>query len=106
MGMENKREKSEDLLRFLMRKTTFCFSLLLSVLALLEISLASKPTVLYNFCAQSNCKDGANPEADLALDLAGNLWGTTRNGGTNQFGTIFELTKASGFTSLGQVYSF
>jgi len=89
-----------------MRKTTFCLLSLLTVIALLEASLASTPTVLYNFCSQANCKDGANPEADLVTDPAGNLWGTTRNGGANQFGTIFELTKASGFKTLGQVYSF
>src|SRR5277367_3871068 len=93
-------------MRSLMRKIIFCLSLALTVLALMNVSIASTPTVLYNFCSQTNCKDGANPEADLAVDLAGNLWGTTRNGGANQFGTIFELTKASGFTSLGQVYSF
>jgi uncharacterized repeat protein (TIGR03803 family) len=89
-----------------MPKIIFCLSLALTVLALMNVSIASTPTVLYNFCSQANCKDGANPEVDLAVDLAGNLWGTTRNGGANQFGTVFELTKASGFTALGQVYSF
>jgi uncharacterized repeat protein (TIGR03803 family) len=89
-----------------MRKIIFCLSLALTVLALLNVSVAGTPTVLYNFCSQANCADGANPEADLVVDLSGNLWGTTRNGGANQFGTIFELTKSSGFTMLGQVYSF
>jgi uncharacterized repeat protein (TIGR03803 family) len=88
-----------------------CFALCLSlapvVLVLTEVSTASTATVLYNFCSQSpNCADGANPQADLVTDLAGNIWGTTRNGGAHQFGTIFELTKSSGFTTIGQQYSF
>jgi len=93
-----------------MRKTLLCLSfalsVMLSVLALLQVSVASTPTVLYNFCSQPNCTDGANPEADLAIDLSGNLWGTTTNGGAHGFGTIFELTKSSGFTIIGQIYSF
>lgn len=87
-----------------------CFALFLSlavaVLASTQVSRASTATVLYNFCGQPNCTDGANPQADLVTDLAGNVWGTTRNGGTHQFGTIFELTKSSGFTTIGQQYSF
>lgn len=89
-----------------MRKTILCFSWVLCVLVFLQVSLASTSTVLYNFCSQPNCTDGANPEADLAVDLSGNLWGTTRNGGAHGFGTIFELTLSSGFTVLGQIYSF
>jgi uncharacterized repeat protein (TIGR03803 family) len=84
-----------------------CFSLAVAVLALSQVSRASTPTVLYNFCSQSpNCADGANPQADLVTDPAGNIWGTTRNGGAHQSGTIFELTKSSGFTTIGQQYSF
>jgi len=40
-------------------------------------------TVLYAFCAKTNCADGANPEnfGPLLADQAGNLSGTTVNGG-------------------------
>ncbi len=89
-----------------MFKVTLSLLLLFPILALLNISSAATATVLYNFCNNSNCTDGANPQADLVTDLAGNLWGTTRNGGAHGFGEIFELTKSSGFTALGQTYSF
>ena len=48
-------------------------------------------TVLYNFCQQSNCADGANPLAGLVMDAAGNLYGTTYQGGTSghNAGTVF-----------------
>lgn len=47
--------------------------------------------VLYNFCSQSDCTDGANPFAGLIVDAAGNLYGTTNHGGANGGGTVFKL---------------
>jgi uncharacterized repeat protein (TIGR03803 family) len=44
--------------------------------------------VLHNFLSG---KDGANPEAGLLLDTAGNLYGTTSLGGEG-FGTAFKIT--------------
>jgi hypothetical protein len=57
---------------------------------------ASTATILYSFCAQANCTDGANPFAVLIADTNGNLFGTTRTGGANSGGTAFEIT-GSGF---------
>jgi uncharacterized repeat protein (TIGR03803 family) len=50
-------------------------------------------TVLYNFCSQSNCSDGAYPEAGLVSDTAGNLYGSTLAGGSIlSWGAVFELS--------------
>jgi uncharacterized repeat protein (TIGR03803 family) len=51
-------------------------------------------TVLHNF--NNNGTDGASPQAGLIVDAAGNLYGTTNNGGTYTYGTVFELTPAAG----------
>lgn len=45
-------------------------------------------TVLYNF---SDGLDGGRPEATLVLDQAGNLYGTTYEGGGRQAGTVFKV---------------
>jgi uncharacterized repeat protein (TIGR03803 family) len=44
---------------------------------------------LYSFTNTSG--DGANPEGGLVMDVAGNLYGTTINGGAGA-GTVFEIT--------------
>jgi uncharacterized repeat protein (TIGR03803 family) len=61
-----------------------------------------KYTVLYNFCSQSNCTDGANGEW-LTQGSDGNFYGQTYTGGNANDGTIFEITPSGQFTSL---YSF
>lgn len=51
--------------------------------------------VIYNFQAGGS-GDGANPHGTLILDGAGNLYGTTLNGGFYNAGTAFKLTPGSG----------
>lgn len=52
-------------------------------------------------------KDGETPVGGVVFDTAGNLYGTTNFGGTNNLGTVFELSPASGGGWTHQVlYSF
>jgi len=54
-------------------------------------------TVLYSFCSQANCSDGAAPYAGLIMDGSGNLYGTTAAGGNGNAacqegcGVVFKL---------------
>jgi uncharacterized repeat protein (TIGR03803 family) len=59
--------------------------------------------VIYEFCQQTNCLDGAKPYAGLVFDGAGNLYGTASAGGTNLDGVVFELTPQSNGTWTEQV---
>ena len=59
-----------------------------------ELAPDGAETVLYSFCQQAGCADGVIPQAGLIMDAAGNLYGTTRDGGTGGFsamGTVFIL---------------
>ena len=50
-------------------------------------------TVLYSFCARTNCTDGAYPLAGVVFGPSGNLYGTTDSGGAiGTGGVVFELT--------------
>jgi hypothetical protein len=55
-------------------------------------------TVLYRFCAQTNCSDGESPQGSLLMDEAGNLYGATGGGG-NGYGVVFRLTPNQDRTS-------
>lgn len=58
-----------------------------------KIDTSGKETVLHNFCRQPNCADGAGPEGGLIPDSAGNIYGTTFNGGASRGGgVVFRLT--------------
>ena len=74
-------------------------------------------SLLYSFCAQSNCADGENPQTGLVEDASGNLYGTTSGGGANcpsesvgnvcNYGTVFKLTPGSnGSYTESVLYSF
>jgi uncharacterized repeat protein (TIGR03803 family) len=49
-------------------------------------------SVLHAFCAEANCADGQAPWAELTLDAAGDVFGTTTAGGKFGAGEVFELT--------------
>ena len=65
-----------------------------------ELTPAGTETVLYNFCSQPNCADGNTPYTGLIFDAAGNLYGTTSEGGTGCYpvgcGAVFQLTPTGG----------
>ncbi len=65
-----------------------------------EITPKGALTTLYNFCAQTNCSDGALPAAVLAQGTDGNLYGTTASGGANSQGTVFVITPKGVLTRL------
>jgi uncharacterized repeat protein (TIGR03803 family) len=70
-------------------------------------------TVLYNFCSQAACADGAYP-GGLVQSSNGNIYGITGSGGTGKYctarssstegcGTVFSITPVGELTTL---YSF
>jgi uncharacterized repeat protein (TIGR03803 family) len=62
--------------------------------------------VLYKFCPQTPCVDGAHPYAGVIMDGAGNLYGTTITNGAPGQGVVFQLTKTSAGWSENVLYSF
>jgi uncharacterized repeat protein (TIGR03803 family) len=65
-----------------------------------KISANGELATLYSFASNN---DGANPEVALVRGHDGYFYGTTQNGGTNTFGTVFKISTAGALTSL---YSF
>jgi uncharacterized repeat protein (TIGR03803 family) len=59
-------------------------------------------TVIYSFCSQQNCSDGALPEASL-IDVNGTLYGTT-TGGDSCCGTVFALNLGTGVETVLHVF--
>jgi len=51
--------------------------------------------VLYSFCIQNACPNGAYPHAGL-INIEGALYGTTESGGAYNGGTVFALDPATG----------
>jgi uncharacterized repeat protein (TIGR03803 family) len=82
-----------------MRGNRLCIPLI-GALAIFAMALfiteiaAGQEKVLHSF---GNGTDGENPYGGLIMDAAGNLYGTTQQGGIyGYFGTVFELTPAQG----------
>ena len=65
-----------------------------------KVDPAGHETVLYSFTGGA---DGSGPNAGVIADAAGNLYGTTYNGGANGLGAVYKLDRSSHQTVL---YSF
>jgi uncharacterized repeat protein (TIGR03803 family) len=73
-----------------------------------KITPSGRLATLYSFCSQTDCTDGAAPQAVLVQATNGDFYGTTSNGGANCIslsgcGTVFKITPDGTFTTL---YSF
>ncbi len=72
-------------------------------------------SVLYKFCQQTNCADGSQPWGGLVMDHAGNLYGTTSQGGGGALncdkfkescGVLYELSPGAGGWKQSVLYDF
>jgi len=86
------------------RSSTTCAPTCGTVYELISSSGAYTEKQLYRF---SGAGDGANPFGGVILDAAGNLYGSTENGGNQGAGTAFKLTPAgNGSWSFAPLYAF
>lgn len=87
------------------KKLSFSHSALFIIFSLVLLAAgtraaAQQETVLHSF--PSSTRDGINPEADVIMDSAGNLYGTSTQGGTGSCpggatcGNVFELSLKTG----------
>jgi uncharacterized repeat protein (TIGR03803 family) len=65
-----------------------------------KVTPAGSLTTLYSFCSQPNCADGRAALGRLLPASDGSLYGTTSEGGFDNFGTVFKATPVGGFTTL------
>lgn len=70
---------------------------------LYKITPGGQFTLLYTFCSQANCTDGAEPQEALVQTSDGTFYGTTISGGAYGDGTVFTFSATGGLTTL---YSF
>ncbi len=105
----------------LLGQVSVLIAAVLTAASLAAPAAAEEPeTVLYSFCAHvvgKNCTDGADPEAGLIMDAAGQLYGTTYSGGAHPGnpgadgmggGAVFALTPNAAKTKWTEtvLYSF
>lgn len=63
---------------------------------LFRITSSGTLDTLYRFCSQANCADGLSPSSGLIQATDGNFYGATPFGGTENDGTVFELSVGLG----------
>jgi len=65
-----------------------------------QISPSGQLATLYNFCSKNNCADGTSSIAGLVQGTDGNFYGTTYGGGSNNGGTVFQISPSGTLTTL------
>ncbi len=66
-----------------------------------KITSGGVRTVLYNFCALTNCPDGAQPVSGLVQGSDGEFYGEAMNGGVyGNYGTVYKVSSGGLFTPL------
>jgi uncharacterized repeat protein (TIGR03803 family) len=63
-----------------------------------RVSKSGKETVLHSFAGGTT--DGKYPLAGVIVDANGNLYGNTETGGSDDVGTVYEISKSGKFTLL------
>src|ERR1700759_3913226 len=66
-------------------------SVLILVAGAESAQATGKEKVLHSFTGYATGQDGGLPYGGVVLDDAGNLYGTTFNGGANDYGTVFKI---------------
>jgi uncharacterized repeat protein (TIGR03803 family) len=66
---------------------------------LYELTPSGTYTVLHVFCSVSGCKDGFQTTS-LVQGANGNIFGTTVQGGSHNYGTVFEITSTGQYIVL------
>lgn len=62
--------------------------------------------MIYNFCFQDGCADGALPVSGLTIDAAGHMFGATDFGGAHSNGALYELVRTGRTWTETVLYSF
>ena len=65
-----------------------------------KITPGGEMTTLVEFSGTGGLFRGSSPQAELIEASDGNFYGTTKNGGGNDLGTVFMMTPAGQFTTL------
>ena len=72
--------------------------------AVFKLTTQGTFSTLYSFCSDSsNCLDGSTPKVPMILGNDGNFYGTTTGGGSNDEGTVFQITPQGTLTTIYQI---
>jgi uncharacterized repeat protein (TIGR03803 family) len=102
-GVKNLKQHSNSSLRSSSRKTVFALALLCGLTMTATPSAEAQTfTVVHSFTGS----EGSAPYSGLTIDRAGNFYGTTFGGGTQNLGVVYRLYRIGGNWILSNLYSF